>query len=137
MFWNETRSDILNNIANYICNGAYPFCAEPSFVSELEEFVEPDRRELEKLMHKSGINCMAYLYNRNVNAKISGLNRRVHNGNLVRAIGERMGSYAAWFVQNVGLKKSPDIASFVDPTIAHISSLTLSKLSSMTFNTSS
>lgn len=113
MFWNETRSDILNNIANYICNGAYPFCAEPSFVSELEEFVEPDRRELEKLMHKSGINCMAYLYNRNVNAKISGLNRRVHNGNLVRAIEERMGSYAAWFVQNVGLKKSPDIASLL------------------------
>ena len=113
MFWNETREDILNNIANYIYHGAYPFCAEPSFVHELEDFVEPDRCELEKLMHKSGINCMAYLYNHNVDAYNSGLTKRVHNGNLVRDIGVRMGSYAAKFIQNVGLKNSPDIASLL------------------------
>ena len=106
MFWNETREDILNNITNYIRHGAYPFCAEPAFLREMEDFVEPDRCELEKLMHKSGINCVAYLYNHGVDAQKSGLNKRVHNGALISKIASRLGTYAPQFMKNVGLDKS-------------------------------
>ncbi len=116
MFWNETREDILNNITNYIRHGAYPFCAEPAFLREMEDFVEPDRCELEKLMHKSGINCVAYLYNHGVDARKSGLNRRVHNGALISKIASRLGTYAPQFMKNVGLDKSDSPAAWLRGT---------------------
>lgn len=101
MIFDDSRETVLSNLEQYIRGGCYPFCVKPAYFRELEDFWEPDRRELERSMAQKGMSCVALCYNNNVDAGRSGLNRRVHNGELLRRITMRYGQNSTAFMKDV------------------------------------
>lgn len=111
MIFDVSRETVLGNLEQYIRSGCYPFCVKPAYFRELEDFWEPDRRELERSMAQKGMSCVALCYNNNVDAGRSGLNRRVHNGELLRRITMRYGQNSTAFMKDVGLDKGNSLTA--------------------------
>lgn len=111
MIFDDSRETVLSNLEQYIRGGCYPFCVKPAYFRELEDFWEPDRRELERSMAQKGMSCVALCYNNNVDAGRSGLNRRVHNGELLRRITMRYGQNSTAFMKDVGLDKGNSLTA--------------------------
>ena len=111
MIFDDSRETFVSNLEQYIRGGCYPFCVKPAYFRELEDFLEPDRRELERSMAQKGMTCVALCYNNNVDAGRSGLNRRVHNGELLRRITMRYGQNSAAFMKDVGMDKGNSLAA--------------------------
>jgi len=104
MLFDDSREEILQNIYKYAQNGCKPYCTKFDYIPEFENFIAPDRKELEHLHSISGKNCITAFYDDNVDIKRSGLNRRVHNGTLLQLINQKLGNKSKQFIKDVGLK---------------------------------
>ncbi len=104
MLFDDSTEKIWENLSKYVKNGGTPYCAKFDYFSEFESLIDVDRKNLEYSFSMVGKNCVTAFYDDNVDAKCSGLNLRVHNGNLLKLIGQKMGKKANKFVHNVGLK---------------------------------
>ena len=104
MIFDDSQEIILDNLMAYAKKGCVPYGAKFSHVEEFNNFIKPDRMELEHIYTMAGKNCVTAFYDDNVDTRWSGLNRRVHNKNVFRVIVNKLGEESKQFVKNIGIK---------------------------------
>lgn len=119
MLFDDSREKIVENLLAYAEKGCVPYRAKFSHVDEFNRFVAPDRKELEHIYTMVGKNCVTAFYDDNVDTNFSGLNKRVHNGNLLYVIANKLGKKSKQFIKNVGIKDVKWLAKVMYGTTYH------------------
>lgn len=104
MIFDDSQEIILDNLMAYAKKGCVPYGAKFSHVEEFNNFIKPDRMELEHIYTMAGKNCVTAFYDDNVDTRWSGLNRRVHNKDVFRVIANKLGEKSKQFVKNIRIK---------------------------------
>ena len=113
MLFDDSREIIVGNLLAYAERGCVPYGAKFSHTDEFNNFIKPDRLELEYMYTMAGKNCVTAFYDDNVDTDFSGLNKRVHNGSLLYVIANKLGKKSKQFIKNVGIKNVKMLAKIM------------------------
>lgn len=105
MDFDYTIEQIDKDIENYIKAGAFPYCSEPAFAKDFEEYIAEDKKELERLGNSGDNKTLFVNYQEMVSKKYSGLYQRTHNFHLVKEAFKKWGGSALSDLRDVNLFK--------------------------------